>query len=325
MEEHKHPSAGILWKATRYLVAFFLIVSLNFLIPRLMPGDPLMNIIGEEAYYGSQDVLDSLRADLGLDKPFFAQYARYLIGVFTGDWGYSYLYMRPVFESVVLHLRWTFLLILPSVIIAACIGAVLGAVAAWRRGRRLDAVLTGSLLLAYSMPNYWLAMLALFIFSFLLGWFPLGGARSGDAVGLHYFIDIGWHMALPLAIITLSKTAYDFIIVRNSVVSVYGEDYVLMAQAKGLSQRAVLFRHALRNALTPLITVTAIQFGMIFSGALLVEVVFSLPGMGTLIYRAIEARDYPLLQFAFFIVAVCVLLANITADLLCLWLDPKTR
>lgn len=325
MERHEHLPIQILAKAMRYLIAFFIIVSLNFLIPRLMPGDPLMNIIGEEAYYGSHGALDALRADLGLDKPLIAQYGRYLAGVFTGDWGYSYLYMRPVFESVTLHLGWTFVLILPSVIIAAFLGAVLGSMAAWRRGKRLDTGLTGSFLLAYSMPNYWLAMLALFIFSFQLRWFPLGKAHSGGTVGLSFLMDVGWHMFLPMMIITIAKTAYDFIIVRNSVVSIYGEDYILMAHAKGLSQRAVLFRHALRNALAPLVTVTAIQFGMIFSGAMLVEVVFSWPGMGTLIYSAIGARDYPLIQFSFFIVAVCVLLANLVADLLYLWLDPRTR
>jgi peptide/nickel transport system permease protein len=325
MERHEHLPSKIAAKVTRYLVAFFIIVSLNFLVPRLMPGDPLMNIIGEEAYYGSQGTLDALRADLGLDQPLIVQYGNYLVGIFTGDWGYSYLYMRPVFESITLHLGWTFVLILPSVIIAACVGAVLGSMAARRRGMRLDAGLTGSFLLAYSMPNYWLAMLALFVFSFLLGWFPLGRAHSGGATGLPYLIDVGWHMLLPVAIITIAKTAYDFIIVRNSVVSIYGEDYILMAEAKGLSQTAVLFKHALRNALAPLVTVTAIQFGMIFSGAMLVEVVFSWPGIGTLIYRAIGARDYPLIQFAFFIVAVCVLLANFVADLLYLWLDPRSR
>jgi peptide/nickel transport system permease protein len=325
MERHEHLPSKIASKVTRYLVAFFIIVSLNFLVPRLMPGDPLMNIIGEEAYYGSQGTLDALRADLGLDQPLIVQYGNYLVGIFTGDWGYSYLYMRPVFESITLHLGWTVVLILPSVIIAACVGAVLGSMAARRRGMRLDAGLTGSFLLAYSMPNYWLAMLALFVFSFLLGWFPLGRAHSGGATGLPYLIDVGWHMLLPVAIITIAKTAYDFIIVRNSVVSIYGEDYILMAEAKGLSQTAVLFKHALRNALAPLVTVTAIQFGMIFSGAMLVEVVFSWPGIGTLIYRAIGARDYPLIQFAFFIVAVCVLLANFVADLLYLWLDPRSR
>ena len=309
----------------RYLIALFVIVSLGFILPRLMPGDPLMNIVGEEAYYASGGALDALRSDLGLNQPLIVQYGRYLGGLLIGDWGYSYLYLRPVFESISEHMGWTLLLMLPAVVLGAAIAAVLGGLAAWNRGSRKDAGLTGAFLLAYSMPHYWLAMLVLFVFSFHLGWFPLGKATSGAASSLPYVVDVGWHMLLPLAVVTVFKAAYDFLIVRSSVVSIYGEDYILMAQAKGLSSMAVLFKHALRNALAPLLTVTAIQFGMIFSGTLLIEVVFSWPGMGTLMYDAIGARDYPLLQAAFLIVAICVLIANFVADMLYPKLDPRTR
>jgi len=308
----------------RYLIALFVIVSLGFILPRLMPGDPLMNIVGEEAYYASGGALDALRSDLGLDQPLLVQYGRYLGGLVSGDWGYSYLYLRPVFESVSQHLGWTLLLMLPAVLLGAIIAAILGGLAAWHRGTRRDAGLTGAFLLVYSMPHYWLAMLALFVFSFHLGWFPLGKATSGVS-SLPPLLDVGWHLLLPLVVVTLFKAAYDFLIVRSSVVSIYGEDYILMAQAKGLSSKAVLFKHALRNALAPLVTATAIQFGMIFSGTLLIEVVFSWPGMGTLIYDAIGARDYPLLQASFLIVAVCVLIANFVADMLYPKLDPRTR
>jgi len=309
----------------RYLIALFVIVSLGFILPRLMPGDPLMNIVGEEAYYASGGALDELRSDLGLNQPLIVQYGRYLGGLLIGDWGYSYLYLRPVFESISEHMGWTLLLMLPAVVLGAAIAAVLGGLAAWNRGSRKDAGLTGAFLLAYSMPHYWLAMLVLFVFSFHLGWFPLGKATSGAASSLPYVVDVGWHMLLPLAVVTVFKAAYDFLIVRSSVVSIYGEDYILMAQAKGLSSMAVLFKHALRNALAPLLTVTAIQFGMIFSGTLLIEVVFSWPGMGTLMYDAIGARDYPLLQAAFLLVAICVLIANFVADMLYPKLDPRTR
>jgi len=210
-------------------------------------------------------------------------------------------------------------------VLAALLAALLGGIAAWRRGSRTDIGLSAAHLFVYSMPHYWLAMLLLFVFSFRLGWFPLGRATSGGLSGLPYLLDVGWHMFLPLVVITSFKAAYDYLIVRGSVVSILGEDYVLMAQAKGLSGMAVLFKHALRNALAPLVTVTAIQFGMVLSGALLVEVVFSWPGMGTLMYDAIGARDYPLLQSAFLIIAMCVLAANFIADVLYPLLDPRTR
>jgi len=324
-QRHEHPSAAVGSRVARYLAALIVIVTLNFLLPRMMPGDPLMNVVGEEAYYAAGGALDELKTDLGLDQPLLVQYGRYLGGLLTGDWGYSYLYLQPVRDAIALHLRWTLVLVLPAVVLAALLATLLGGIAAWRRSSRTDVGLSALSLIVYSMPHYWLAMLALFIFSFRLGWFPLGRATSGGATNLPYLIDVGWHMLLPLAVITAFKATYDFLIVRGSVVSILGEDYVLMAQAKGLSGMAVLFRHVLRNALAPLVTVTAIQFGMVLSGALLVEVVFSWPGMGTLIYDAIAARDYPLLQSAFLIIAICVLAANFIADVLYPLLDPRTR
>jgi peptide/nickel transport system permease protein len=325
MERHEHPRATILTKVLRYVIVLFIIVSLNFLLPRLMPGDPVMNILGEEAFYSSPDVLDELKVKLGLDGPLYTQYFRYLGNLFTGDWGYSFLYMRPVIESIGQHLGWTLALVMPAIIIGAILAAILGSLAAWYRKSRVDIGLSASFLFAYSMPHYWLAMMLLYIFSFLLGWFPLGTVSSGGTSSLPYFIDVLWHMLLPLSVLIVFKASYDFLVVRNSVAAISGEDYILMSKAKGLSQMAVLFRHALRNALAPLLTVTAIQFGAIVSGALLVEIVFSWPGMGTLIYDAISARDYPLIQGAFFIIAVSMLLANLIADLLYAWLDPRTR
>lgn len=311
-------------KLVRYAVVLFVIVSLNFFIPRWMPGDPLMNILGEEAFYGSGAALESLRIKLGLDGPWYIQYGRYLRDLFTGDWGYSYLYMRPVFQSLTLHLGKTLLLVLPATLLGALLAMISGALAAWHRKTGLDVGLSSLFLFIYSMPHFWLAMIALFLFGFQLDWFPLGKVSSGESSGLALLLDIGWHMALPLSVLTLSKAAYDFLIVRNAVVAVRGANYVLSAHAKGLSSREVLFRHVLRNALAPLLTVTAIQFGALLSGALLIEIVFSWPGMGSLLYAAIGARDYPLLQGAFFIIALCMLVANFVADLLYTWLDPKT-
>ncbi len=324
MKRHEHPLSPIFSKVVRYSIVLLVIVSLNFLIPRLMPGDPIMNLLGEEAFYGSAEVLEELRVELGLDGPLYAQYIRYLGNLLTGDWGYSYLYMRPVLNSITLHLRWTLILVLPSIVIGASIAMIFGALAAWYRKSRLDVALSSIFLFAYSMPHFWLAMMLLFLFGFQLDWFPLGKV-SGGGSGLPYILDVGWHMVLPLAALTIFKASYDFLIVRSSVISIYGEDYILMAHAKGLSQMTVLFKHALRNALAPLVTVTAIQFGAILSGTLLIEVVFSWPGMGALIYEAIGARDYPLLQGAFFIIAVCMLIANLIADVLYTWLDPRTR
>jgi peptide/nickel transport system permease protein len=312
-------------KAVRYVIVLFIIVSLNFFIPRWMPGDPLMNLIGEEAFYGSGEALEALRVKLGLDGPRYVQFARYLRNLFTGDWGYSYLYMRPVLQALVPHLRWTLLLVLPATLLGALIATFWGVLVAWHRKSLLDIGVSSLFLFIYSMPGFWLAMVVLFLFGFRLAWFPLGKVYSGERSGLALVLDVGWHMVLPLAVLTVSKASYDFLVVRNAVVAVLSEDYILTARAKGLSSHVVLYRHVLKNALAPLITVTAIQLGAVLSGALLVEVVFSWPGMGSLIYAAIGARDYPLLQGAFFIIALCMLMANFVADLLYNWLDPRTR
>ena len=316
--ENDHPLAAfILSKAIRYILVLFVVLSLNFFLPRLLPGDPVMNLLGAEASYAPPDVIESLKADLGLDRPLLSQCLHYLGGVFSGDWGYSFEQRRPVFEAVMVHLRWTLILALPAVILGALVAAVMGAVAAWHRRSPLDVGLSGVFLTLHSMPHFLLGMLVLWIFSFNLGWFPLGKVHSGGTVGLAHLADVLWHMALPLAVLTASKASYDFLVVRNAVVTTIGENFILTARGKGLTERAVLFRHALPNALAPLVTV--------FAGAALVEVVFSWPGMGTLIYGAIGARDYPLIQHAFFILAVSVLLANFLADLLYAWLDPRTR
>ncbi len=224
----------MLSKVVRYFIVLLVIVSLNFLIPRLMPGDPIMNLLGEEAFYGSAEVLEELRVELGLDGSLYAQYVRYLGNLSTGDWGYSYLYMRPVLNSITLHLRWTLILVLPSIMIGASIATFFGALAAWYRKSRLDVALSSMFLFFYSMPHYWLAMMLLFLFGFQLDWFPLGKV-SGGSSGLPYILDVGWHMVLPLVALTTFKASYDFLIVRNSVVSIYGEDYILMAHASSIN------------------------------------------------------------------------------------------
>lgn len=325
MERHHLLAAFILSKAVRYILVLFVILSLNFLLPRLLPGDPVMNLLGLEASYAPPEVIESLKADLGLDRSLASQWVHYLGGVFTGDWGYSFEQRRPVFEAVMVHLRWTLILAVPAILLGDLIAAVWGAVAGWRRRSPLDVGLSGVFLALYAMPHFLLGMLVLWTFSFKLGWFPLGKVHSGDTEGLTYLADVMWHMALPLAVLTASKASYDFLVVRNAVVGTLGENFIVTACGKGLSEAALLFRHALPNALAPLVTVTAIQLGMILAGAAIIEIVFSWPGMGTLIYGAVGARDYPLIQYSFFMIAASMLLANFAADLLYAWLDPRTR
>lgn len=315
----------ILHKSVRYIVTFFIVITLIFVLPRLMPGDPLINLLGQESHYVSAEFIQELKKQYGLDKPLHLQYMHYLINLFHGNWGHSFHYAKPIFGIVCYRLQWTLLLLIPSIILGAIFGIILGSYSGWKRGGRYDASLTSVLLFFYSTPGYWLAMLAILIFGFYLGVFPLYGMVSSDSSGLERVFDILWHMILPVSVLTLFKTSFNYLIMRNSVVQVSEEGFILTARAKGLKERKILFRHVLRNALLPLITVIALDFGFMFSGVLLVEIVFSWNGMGTLIYDAVLARDYPLLQGCFLIITICVLIANFIADVIYAIADPRVR
>ncbi len=315
----------ITYKLVRYCISFYVIVTLNFLIPRLMPGDPFIYILGEELYYSAPDLVEDLKAKYGLNKPLYEQYVVYLTKLLHCDWGYSFQYMQPVFDVIALRLKWTLFLLMPSIVLGTIIGMAMGSIAGWRSKSKFDIGITSTFLIIYSMPHYWLAMLFIYIFAFHLNLFPLGGICSGESKGLERFVDILWHMSLPVLVLTLFNASYKYLIMRNSVVQVLEEDFIMTAKAKGLKDGAILFKHVLKNALLPLVTIVALDFGFMVSGTLLVEIVFSWNGMGTLIYDAVIARDYPILQGCFLIIAICVLVANFLADIGYAILDPRVR
>ena len=310
-------------QAFRYIISFFIIVTLIFIIPRMMPGDPFVSLLGEEVYYRSPDLVEELKAQYGLDRPLPEQYISYLDNLVQGNLGYSFHYSQPVWDVIAYKMKWTFVLLIPSVILGALLGIVVGAAVGWRRASGRDTGITSLFLFLYSMPHYWLAMLFVLIFAFYLGLFPLSGITGGGLAGVDKFRDVLWHMALPVFVLTIFGAAYNYFIMRSAVIQVSAEGFVLAARAKGLMERDVLFRHVLRNAMLPLVTVIALDFGFMVSGALLVEIVFSWGGMGTLVYDAVMARDYPLLHGSFLVIAVCVLAANFLADAMYSVLDPR--
>lgn len=312
-------------KFIRYILSIYIIITLNFLIPRMMPGDnPLVYIFGQDIPY-DEELLRELKSKYGLDKPIHEQYFIYLINLIHGDLGYSFLYMRPVLDVISEKIVWSLIIIVPSIIFGAIIATIIGLVAGWKSGSRLDMGFTTLNIFLYSIPSFWLAMIIVFIFSFCLGIFPLGGGWSGEAEGLEKYIDILWHATLPILTLTIVNASSYYLIVRNSVIEVLREEFILTAKAKGLDTKKILFRHVLRVASLPLITIIALDFGFIVSGALLIEIVFSWDGMGLLIYEAVKVRDYPLLQGCFLILAICVLTANFIADILYGIVDPRVR
>ena len=302
-------------------------LTLNFALPRLAPGDPLGYLFGQEANTLTPAQRQQILRELRLDGSIPEQYARYFAGILRGDLGRSVRFRAPVIDVLADRIPWTLLLILPALLLQAIIGTTLGAFAAWRRGSRRDLGLITGMLALDSMPAFWTGMILISVFAVRLGWLPSFGARPLAVTGgsLTLALEIGRRMILPVATITLGTVGAVFLLTRASMLTTLGEDYVLMAQAKGLSDRRVVFGHALRNALLPVYTSLTLSLGALASGVVVVETVFSYPGLGRVIYEGVLARDYPLLQGAFLLVTVGVVGANLLADLTYPLLDPRVR
>jgi peptide/nickel transport system permease protein len=287
----------------------------------------LSYLLGDDASSLSSAQRARALRDLGLDRPLLEQYGRYLTGIVQGDLGRSLRQGRPVTDMLRERLPWTLALVLPSLLLSTLLGTVLGVLAAARRGSRRDLSLLSGMLALDSTPGFWIGMVLIAVFAVQLGWLPSFGAmpllRTADNWAMAG--EIVRRLILPVATITLATAGGAFLVARASLLTTLGEDYVWMAEAKGVSQRAVFFRHALRNALLPIYTNLALSLGLLASGAVVVETVFSYPGLGRMTYDAVLTRDYPLLQGAFLLVAVGVLVANLLTDLTYPLLDPRVR
>ncbi len=306
-------------KSIRYLLALLIIFTLNFIIPRAMPGDPLTNLLGEEFAF-SEAAIQELRSELGLDKPFAVQFFQYWKNVLHLDFGYSYHFNQKVISLILSRMKWTLALLVPSIILGAILGTVLGAFSGWRRNTFPNKTMTWLFLAVYSSPPYFLGIIFLYLFSFKWGIFPFKGFYTTGTAG-----DILRHLFLPILIMSAFTASRNFMIMRGSVIIEKEKLYVLFAKAKGLLGNAILFRHVFKNAILPVLTLVALDFGFLLSGALFVEIIFSMNGMGTLIYEALLSRDYPVLQGSFLIITLMVIGANLIADILYGFIDPRVR
>ena len=305
-------------KATRYAIALFLIISLNFFIPRSMPGDPLTNLLGEDISLTASSVQE-LRERMGLDRPLSQQFLDYWHDILRFDLGYSFHLHRNVSDLIYDRMKWTLLLSLPAMVMGAILGTLLGARAGWKSSA-LRRTQTGFIMAIYCAPPYFLSLIALYLLSYKLGLFPLKGFYSTGSA-----LDIAHHLFLPSAMMALFSLSRNYMIMKGSVLQEKGSLYATFARAKGLYDEQILFRHVFKNALLPIITLLALDFGFILSGALFIEIVFSMNGMGSLIYDALLSRDYPVLQGSFLIITIMVVSANLLADLLYSYLDPRVR
>lgn len=314
-------------KLASYALVLLLAITLNFLLPRLMPGTPLRFLVGEDVALLSADSVRELLAQHGLDRPLWEQYLRYLRDLARGDLGYSYRENKPVLSVLVERLPWTLLLTGTALVLSTVLGVLVGALAAWRHGSAFDVGALSLFVLLDSMPSFWLGMILIALFAVKLGWFPIFGAQTPwvNLTGWEYLLDILKHLALPALTLTLTTISGTFLVMRSAMIGVLGEDYIRTARSKGASELRVLYRHALRNGLLPVTTVFMINLGFVVSGATVIETVFSYPGLGRLLYEAVLQRDYPLMQGAFLLITVSVLVTNFLADLLYSRIDPRVR
>jgi peptide/nickel transport system permease protein len=313
-----------------YIISLWAILTLNFLLPRWLPGDPLAALLDSESsdYVFNSQVRETLETYYGLDRPLTQQYTDYLTGAFTGDLGQSIRLNQPVNDLLREHLPWTLLLTLTALGVASLVGITSGSEAAWRRGSLVDKALVTSSIIASNAPVFFIGMILLIIFGVKLDWLPLAGGRTPFA---HYdttwdaLQDYGEHLILPVLTLTLALVGSKFLLVRNTMISVLGEDYMFVARAKGLPAGRIKHRHALRNAILPFIHHLAAHASFALTGALFIETLFNYPGVGRLIFESVVARDYPVIQGVFLVVSVMVLSANLLADWLSYRLDPRLR
>ncbi len=301
------------------------ILTVTFIIPRLMPGGAFAYLIENPNI--SPEFREALIRQFGLDKPILEQYALFLREFFlSGNLGVSFYYRKPVMSVILDALPWTILLVTGSTIVSAVLGMLIGLIAAAKRGRVFDRALFNISMFFRSMPAFWLALVLLIIFSYYLDLFPLYGAysygRTYESI-FEYIADVVHHFTLPFITLTILTASAYSILSRNSAIDVLTEDFIITARAKGLPERTILYRHTLRPILTPLMTMTAIELGYSIGGALMIETVFSLPGVGKLMYDAILMTDYPVLLGIVIMTSAVTLMLVTLVEILAAIIDPR--
>lgn len=317
----------IINKLIVYIACLILVVLINFGLPRLMPGDPALMLIGQEGITVTEEMLDEMHQKMGTDKPVITQIALYVQDLMKGDWGFSYQSKKPVSEMLSSSIRSTLIISVPAIIISSVLAILLGCIAGYYQGSSFDNICTSALIILYAVPMFLLGMILVYVFAFRLQWFPLGSLKSVHVEPTFFAAvkDRLWHVFLPIITLSLSSITSKYLIIRNSVAKERTAKYVVYAKARGLSNKEVLFKHILKNSCQPFISVVGMNIGFIFSGSLVVEMIFSLNGMGMLIYNAAINRDYVVMQGAFLLLSLIVILSNLLADLISAMIDPRIR
>lgn len=314
-----------------YLVALLVAATLNFIIPRAMPGDPVTMMFANASVQVTPERIAAMKELLGfVDGPIYIQYLSYIKNILSWELGTSIqFYPLSVNSLLGSAFGWSLFLAGTAVVLSFSIASVLGIFAAWKRGSRYDAFVTPGTLIIQAIPQMVIAMLALFIFAIGLKWFPSGYAYTPGTVpdwtSWEFIKDVGYHAVLPLFCATIVQIGGFLVNMRNNMINLLAEDYITMAKGKGLSENRVVFNYAARNALLPSVTALSMSLGMAIGGQLIIEMIFNYPGLGTVLLNAIHARDYQVLQGQLIIMTMFMLCFNLMADMLYMILDPRLR
>jgi peptide/nickel transport system permease protein len=307
------------------LPILLLILILNFVLIHLAPGDPSLYLIGDAPV--SDEFVAEVRARLGLDEPILHQLWIYLLNIAHGDFGYSFVSRAPVSDVIFARLPATLLLMGTQYVLAVSAGILLGAVSArWQRSA-VDTGITLVSVIGYAMPVFWLGQILMLVFALNLRWLPAQGMLSlrYDLTPTQYALDLAQHLVLPAVTLAFFNLALIVRLTRANMLQVLRLEFVMFARSKGISESAVLFRHALKNAVLPVVTIIGLNIKTLVAGAVLTETVFAWPGLGRLTYDAIYARDYPVLMGMFVLIGTLVIIGNLVTDLVYAWLDPRIR
>lgn len=308
-----------------YVIVLVVVIVVNFFIPRALPGSPIRSLVADEniAEMTAEQKMGILES-YHLTDPLYKQFGYYIRDLFTLNWGTSFSKRLPISELMLPAAGWTLLLSGITMVFSVVIGSLIGAYSALHRKKKKDlGIVLGTTFLS-SIPSFWIAILLLAVFGAKLGWFPTYGAYSmwSDAQGFAKILDVAWHMVLPVTALVITSLMPYFSTTRYSTLKTIGADYVRMAHFRGIPKRKITVRYIVRNALVPVFTMLMMDVGYLLSGSVLVETVFSFPGLGVLMRDAVSARDYPLIQYTFLVSSILTIVALFVADLLYHKIDP---
>ncbi len=312
-------------KIFQSIITILIVLTISFILFRVMPGDPTSMFVKSGM---DPEVAAQIKANYGLNLPIYQQYFVYIKNAMMGDFGTSFSFKKPVMEVIGNRLPNTLLLALCAQTLAIAFGIIFGTVAAAHRGKKIDVGLLSVALLIYAIPAFWFGMVLLVIFGVKLGWVPLFGMTTPGLRNVSTFVyikDVAHHLIIPTITLGLAIFGSYVMIMRSSLLDVFTEDYISTARAKGFNRKYIIRKHALPNAMLPMVTVIATSIGFIVAGAIQTETVFTWPGVGTLLLKALTTRDYPLLQGSFLITSFAVVAANFIADIIYMYIDPRIR